>query len=78
MNMNELGKAGEYYKKAIEVNPFYPLAYVNIGIWFNLLGQYPEAELSFLFAINLNPTDARFYTAYAEFLTAQGRFTEAA
>ena len=54
-------KAEATYKKAIEFNPNYVLAYINLGTLFQRLGKFEEAEASFKKGIDLKPDFAEAY-----------------
>ena len=65
------------YRKAIELDPSYTLAYNNLGNMLRNLQRYDEAEASYRKAIELDPTDAEAYSSLSLLLLLLGRETEA-
>jgi len=71
---NELDKAAEHYKKAIDINPkFYPRVYLDYGEVLFMLGKYSEAKINletYLKFDRISPgskTEAEFYLKNAGF-----------
>ena len=57
----DYSKSEELYRKAIELNPSYAIAYNNLGFTLNNVKRYGEAEAACRRAIELDPTSAAAY-----------------
>ena len=75
--LNRLEEAEASYRKAIELDPDYIRAYINLGCTFLDQGRFYEAEASFRKALELDPDYARAYNNLADSLLHQGRLAEA-
>ena len=53
------------YKKIIELNKLYDLAYYNLGVVYSTIGKFKLAEDYYKKAIEINP---RYYKAYSNIL----------
>jgi tetratricopeptide (TPR) repeat protein len=69
-------KAVAEYRKAIELNPDYSIAYNQLGYAYRSAGNMEAAESSFRKYIALIPNDPNPYDSYAELLMKTGRFDE--
>jgi len=70
-------KAFECYNKAIELNPFDPLAYINKGDALYLCNKLEEAILEYDKAIEIKPTYLGSYLMKIEVMEELGRDLEA-
>lgn len=62
------------YKKALEVDPFVPNIYVNLGSAYTKMGQIDEAYESFNIALRLNPDHATAHYGLAQLYKEHGNF----
>ncbi|GFO40495.1 bifunctional arginine demethylase and lysyl-hydroxylase jmjd6 [Plakobranchus ocellatus] len=76
-DMQEYAESVLWYKKAIEMDQYFIMAYLHLGKALTELRQYTEAEKSFLKAIELSPELWDNYREYGEFLLKRGRNTDA-
>jgi outer membrane protein OmpA-like peptidoglycan-associated protein len=53
------GRAIEHYRKAVELNPEFFIAYVGLGEVYWALGQYPDAKQAYEKALQLQPNFQR-------------------
>lgn len=58
---NDLSRAEELYRKAIEIDPNYAVAYSNLGYILHTLERYDEAEVAYRKAIEIDPNYAIVY-----------------
>ncbi|MFC1776800.1 tetratricopeptide repeat protein [Pseudomonadota bacterium] len=72
-NINE---AQEYYRQAIQINPNYSLAYVNLGHFSAYFGRYEEAITLQETALRLNPLSWGAIRSYSIQLIIRNRFAE--
>jgi tetratricopeptide (TPR) repeat protein len=72
----DLPKAIEHYRKAIELAPDYSPAYNILGYAYRQSGDYTSAEQAFKKYVDLIPGDPNPYDSYAELLLKMGRFDE--
>jgi tetratricopeptide (TPR) repeat protein len=70
------GDAIREYRRAIEINPQYSLAYNSLGYAYRPAGENAAAEAAFKQYIALVPNDPNPYDSYAELLMKTGRFDE--
>jgi tetratricopeptide (TPR) repeat protein len=75
--MNEFEKAIEMHKKAIEKNPDFYKAWVNLGIVYRLTGDFDQAEQCYLKAMDLEPEYAELYVSLGALYIFQGKYQEA-
>ncbi|KAK3780758.1 hypothetical protein RRG08_001864 [Elysia crispata] len=76
-DMGNHSAAVPWYRKAIEMDRFFILAYLNLGSALTELRQYGEAETSLLTAIRLSPDLWDNYKEYGQFLLKRGRHQDA-
>jgi tetratricopeptide (TPR) repeat protein len=74
---NELSQAENLYRKAIEIDPEYSLAYNNLGKVLGDLKCYAEAEAAFRKAIELEPNHVAAYNNLGIVLRDLKRYDEA-
>ncbi|MEA2723722.1 MAG: hypothetical protein QOH59_1493 [Gemmatimonadales bacterium] len=72
----DMPKAIQEYRKAVEVAPDFAPAYNLLGYAERQVGAYGEAEAAFKKYIELIPGDPNPYDSYAELLMKMGRFDE--
>ena len=77
MSRGQLEEAHEWFVRAEEFTPNYPILEVNLAIVTGALGNDNEAERHFKRAQQLDPQYGRSYHYYAGWLLKQGRATEA-
>ncbi len=78
--LKDLGKLKEAeisYRKAIELDPDYAIAYLNLGIILVDLGKLQEAKVSTRKAIELDPHNANFHCTMGNILRDLGKLKEA-
>jgi TolB-like protein/Tfp pilus assembly protein PilF len=68
--------AGESYRKALELNPNIPLAYMHYAWYMILTGKYEEAESCMENAMQLDPLSPVYPADYAWVLFWNGHFDE--
>lgn len=78
MQRGDYGGALEYFDRATEFVPFYPLLQINRAIALAALGRNAQAEANFRNAIQLNPRQSTGYYQYGKWLWQTGRRDEAA
>jgi cytochrome c-type biogenesis protein CcmH/NrfG len=61
--IKQFDKAITAHKKAIELNPNYYIAWVNLGITYRLIGNFDEAEKSYNKALSIEPNYAELHTS---------------
>ncbi|MBI4931968.1 MAG: tetratricopeptide repeat protein [Bacteroidetes bacterium] len=66
-----------YFKRALELMPYWAYIHINMGILRDAMGYPKEAEEYFLNAIRYQPNVPDSYFFYARFLQKQGRTGEA-
>jgi tetratricopeptide (TPR) repeat protein len=74
---DEVDKAMESYKKAIEINPNFAEAYLGVGAVYFAIGQINEAIKSFKKAIEINPSHMAAYFNLAAIYKYNGQIDEA-
>ena len=67
----------DYFIRATQYTPNYPILEINLGIAYGVLNQIPQAESHFRRAEQLAPEDAQPHYFYGRWLSAQGRTQEA-
>jgi protein O-mannosyl-transferase len=67
----------QYYRKALEYTPDYPVLHLNLAIVSAKMGDDAEAEKHFQRALALDTTDARAHFYYAQWLYGKGKPDEA-
>jgi tetratricopeptide (TPR) repeat protein len=72
----DMPKAIQEYRKAVEVAPDFAPAYNLLGYAERQMGEFGEAERAFKKYIELIPADPNPYDSYAELLMKMGRFDE--
>ncbi len=72
----DMPKAIQEYRKAVEVAPDFAPAYNLLGYAERQVGEFGEAERAFKKYIELIPGDPNPYDSYAELLMKMGRFDE--
>jgi tetratricopeptide (TPR) repeat protein len=72
----DMPKAIQEYRKAVEVAPDFAPAYNLLGYAERQVGEFGEAEGAFKKYIELIPGDPNPYDSYAELLMKMGRFDE--
>jgi len=77
MGKGDYNGALEYFNKAKAEWPYYSYIYVNLGVLYNAMGKYADAEQNFKYALSLNAQNPNCYYYYANMLKANGRVTEA-
>ena len=60
-DLEKLEEAELSIRKAIEINPNFEMAYLNLGTIFKDLGKLKDAEFSYRKAIEINPNYADAY-----------------
>jgi tetratricopeptide (TPR) repeat protein len=78
MARGDYAGALEYFDRAVEFVPFYPLLQINRAIALGALGRSAQAEANFRNAIQLNPQQSTGYFYYGQWLWQTGRREEAA
>lgn len=76
MSKADYKNAEIYFNKAAQLNPYYSLVYVNLGILKNTLDNKIEAEKNFKYALQLDNTLHNCWYYYGDFLFKEGRFYE--
>ena len=71
----DLEKAGECYRKAIELNPEMMEAHFNLGLLLMEQGKQDEALEAFFRVIQLKPDAINAYLSIAEIYTVRGSFS---
>jgi len=69
----KLKEAEKLFKKAIELNPVFPLAHQSYGRCLYLLGKNRKAEYHFKEALKLDPQNANTHVLYAILLGSSKR-----
>ena len=64
--LGNLHQACSYYKKCIELDTKYPMAYIDLGLAFMELGLFPEALESLVKASQLQPDNVDYLAHIAE------------
>jgi tetratricopeptide (TPR) repeat protein len=77
MRAGKLKQAREYFERAVEFTPNYPVLQVNLGIVKSSLGDPETAERHFLRALQLNPDYSQGHYYYARWLVEHERAPEA-
>lgn len=77
LQVNELEKAIECYKKAISLSPDYADAYYNLGKAYHLSKKYDEAAAAFEKAKEYNPDDVETLVLLGECYRATGKYSNA-
>jgi tetratricopeptide (TPR) repeat protein len=75
--MDKFEKAIEMHKKALEKNPDFYKAWVNLGIVHRLTGDFDQAEQCYLKAMNLEPDYAELHASLGALNIFQGKYQEA-
>jgi protein O-mannosyl-transferase len=65
------------FNKTIQLWPYYPYGFVNIGVLKNVQNKDVEAEFNYKKAIELDSINPSFYLLYYKFLKKQKRITDA-
>lgn len=76
-NKDMYQEALQEYKRALELNPDYPLAHNNLGIVYKNLGRFDDAVKEYKTAINLNPDYLSPYYNLGVLYISQNHFNEA-
>ena len=76
--LGNLDMALSYYQKAIELNPYYAVAYNDIGIVLEAKGMTDKAKDAYLRAISLDPNYLSAYYNLAALYEKEGDFDQAA
>ncbi|GFR74450.1 TPR repeat-containing protein [Elysia marginata] len=76
-DMGEHSQAIPWYRKAIEMDRYFIMAYLRLAASLTELRQYSEAETIFLKATSLSPDLWDNYKEYGEFLLKRGRYQDA-
>ena len=77
---NELDRFEEaiaQHKKALDVNPKFHKAWVNLGICHRLTGKFDEAEKCYKKALELKPDYAELWASMGALYIHQGKYDEA-
>ncbi|MCM8787713.1 MAG: tetratricopeptide repeat protein, partial [Candidatus Omnitrophica bacterium] len=77
LNQNDLVKAIEYFKKAINDNIYFPYPYNNLGYLLWLKGSYNEAQINFEKAISLKTDFVEAHYNLGVLFFTIDKFTEA-
>ncbi|XP_041347741.1 uncharacterized protein LOC121367556 isoform X2 [Gigantopelta aegis] len=75
--MNQPGEGIHHTEQVLQKDPFFLLALINLANFQAEIGQYEEAEILFVRALEQNPTAWDVYAQYGTFLFKQRRFSEA-
>lgn len=75
--MKKFKEAAEYYSRAMQADPAYPLAHFNLGNLFDEKGDFATARIHYLDAIRLNPRYADAYFNLALLCERNGQLLEA-
>ena len=75
--MRDLKKAQYYYEKAIQINPSYVPAHINLGVVLRELGDHQKAKECYEKAIQINPSYAAAHNNLGTLQTHLGKFAEA-
>lgn len=71
-------KGCEYYlNKVIEIRPYNPKSYINLGKHYALLKDYGDAIINFKKALNLNPKEINAYLNIGHVYFNKGEYKEA-
>ena len=73
----EYNKVESFYLRAIELNPTYSDAYLNLGLAYFKQDRYQEAITSFYKVIELNPDDSDAYLDLGDCYRMQENYTDA-
>jgi serine/threonine-protein kinase len=71
----KLSEAAEQFRKGTEIAPDNAIAWLDLGLALLQLGRYDDARISLEKSAQIQPSFAA-YSALAELLTTQGKFTE--
>jgi tetratricopeptide (TPR) repeat protein len=77
IRMRMAAAAVEEARRAAELDPHSPDAWLNLGVASGLLGRHRESEAALRRGISVAPLDARLYMWLAVALEPQGRYREA-
>ena len=77
LQTNVLERAKEYFSKAIELNPRYLNAYINLGIVNKRLELVDEAIFCFETALDINPNEADVHYNYANIFLKNEQYNTA-
>jgi Tfp pilus assembly protein PilF len=77
MSQGKIKEALNYFERAKEFTPAYPILFVNIAIAKGALGNAFEAENNFKIALDLSPDNPECNFYYAKFLNQTGRSAQA-
>jgi tetratricopeptide (TPR) repeat protein len=74
-DLNRGEEALREYKKALELNPNYAQAYIQVGNYYDKLGKYPFALDQYRKAISINPKSAEAYVQMGICYENMGKYT---
>lgn len=75
--LNRLGKAEQFFLKAIDIKDDYSDAHYNLGIVYEKTGKPQQAEKHYRLAVNCDPQNHYAHTNLGSFLTGRKRYREA-
>jgi Flp pilus assembly protein TadD len=78
--LHEQGRQADaiaFFRRAIDIQPLYPYAYVHMAVSYEALGDGTEAESSLKKALEIHPNSADSQFALAELYMSQKRFASA-
>ena len=71
----QMDQSIKYYKKAIQIDPQYAIAYVNLGNSLLLQGKLLDAEVSYKLSLQRDPTQPSFYSKLLFLLNHNPQYT---
>lgn len=74
---NDLDGARAYYKKALEMDPSFPLAWNNLGVTYFLAGDFLTAKFNFEKSLEINDSDPDAWFNLRDTCTELGLVKEA-
>lgn len=75
--LEQFEKAVEAHRKALDVNPEFHKAWVNLGVVYRLSGNFIEAEKCYMRALELQPDYAELHASMGALHIFQGKYNQA-